>query len=72
VSWQAYTVKRSDKPEKVAASHGMSLASLKEVNGIGGPKKIIAGQTLMVPLNGNAEPNLPDLPAPQLTPASVW
>jgi hypothetical protein len=25
----------------------------------------------MVPLNGNAEPNLPDLPAPQLMPARM-
>jgi peptidoglycan lytic transglycosylase D len=69
VSWQAYTLKRSDKPERVAASHGMSLAQLKEVNGVTAPKKFVAGQTLMVPLQGNVEPNLPDLPAPALTPA---
>jgi membrane-bound lytic murein transglycosylase D len=68
VSWQAYTVKRSDKPESVAASHGMSLATLKEVNGITPPKKIVAGQTIMVPVKGNVEPHLPDLPAPKLTP----
>ena len=68
VSWQAYTVKRSDKAESVAASHGMSLATLKEVNGIAAPKKIVAGQTIMVPVKGDAEPNLPDLPAPKLTP----
>jgi len=68
VSWQAYTIKRSDKPERVAASHGMSLATLKEVNGIAPPKKIVAGQTIMVPVKGNAEPHLPDLPAPKLTP----
>jgi membrane-bound lytic murein transglycosylase D len=29
VSWQAYTVKRSDKPEQIAAKHGMSMAQLK-------------------------------------------
>src|SRR5262245_24743075 len=68
VSWQAYTVKRSDKPERVAASHGMTLEQLKEVNGIGAPKKIVAGQTLMVPVKGNFEPHLPDLPAPKLAP----
>ena len=68
VSWQAYTIKRSDKPETVAAKHGMSLATLKEVNGIVPPKKFVAGQTIMVPVNGSAEPNLPDLPAPKLTP----
>jgi len=71
VSWQAYTMKRSDKPEGVAASHGMSLATLKEVNGIGTPKKIVAGQTIMVPVKGDAEPNLPDLPAPKLTPVKT-
>ena len=69
VSWQAYTLKRSDKPEQVAAKHGMTLAQLKEVNGIAAPKKFAAGQTLMVPVTGNVEPNLPDLPAPALTKA---
>ncbi len=67
VSWQAYTIKRSDKPETVAAKHGMSLATLKEANGIVPPKQFVAGQTIMVPVNGSAEPNLPDLPAPKLT-----
>lgn len=69
VSWQAYTVKRSDKPERVAASHGMTLAQLNEANGIAPPRKIVAGQTLMVPVQGNVEPHLPDLPAPALIPA---
>lgn len=67
VSWQAYTVKRSDKPESIAARNGMTLAELKDVNGINGKKKIVAGQTLMVPLRGTAEPHLPDLPAPKVT-----
>lgn len=67
VSWQAYTVKRSDKPEKIAAKHGMTLAQLKEANAIAPKKRIVAGQTLMVPLTGSAEPYLPDLPAPKVT-----
>ena len=67
VSWQAYTMKRSDKPEQVAAKHGMTLAQLKEVNGVAGKTKIGPGQTLMVPMKGTAEPNLPDLPAPKVT-----
>jgi len=67
VSWQAYTMKRSDKPEQVAAKHGMTLAQLKEVNGVAGKKGIVAGQTLLVPLKGTAEPHLPDLPAPKVT-----
>ena len=68
VSWQAYTLKRSDKPEQVAAKYGMTLAQLKEVNGITGKSKIVAGQTVLVPMKGStAEPNLPDLPAPKVT-----
>ncbi len=67
VTWQTYTVKRSDQPENIAAKHGITLAQLKEVNGITGKKKIAAGQTLLVPLKGTAEPHLPDLPAPKVT-----
>jgi membrane-bound lytic murein transglycosylase D len=66
-TWQAYTVKRSDKPEQIAAKHGMTLAQLMEVNGVNGKKKIVPGQTILVPHSGTAEPNLPDLPAPKVT-----
>jgi membrane-bound lytic murein transglycosylase D len=66
VSWQAYTVKRSDKPEKIASTHGMTLAELKEVNGLSPRKPIVAGQTVLVPLRGDIDPHLPDLPAPKL------
>ena len=69
VSWQAYTMKRSDQPEKIASKHGMTLVQLKEANGIPGNKKIVAGQTLLVPLRDNADPHLPDLPAPKLATA---
>jgi membrane-bound lytic murein transglycosylase D len=68
-TWQAYTVKRSDKPEQIAAKHGMTLAQLMEVNGITGRKKIIPGQTILVPHKGTAEPYLPDLPAPKVATA---
>jgi LysM repeat protein len=66
VSWQAYTVKRSDKPEKIASTHGMTLAELKEANGLSPKRAIVAGQTVLVPLRGEVEPHLPDLPAPKL------
>jgi membrane-bound lytic murein transglycosylase D len=69
VSWQAYTVKRSDKPEQIASRHGMTLAELKEVNGIPAKRKIVPGQTLLVPLRGEVVPHLPDLPAPKLASA---
>ncbi len=69
VSWQVYTVKRHDQPEKIAAKYGMTLARLKEINGIAGGKKINPGQALLVPVRGNAEPYLPDLPAPKVATA---
>lgn len=63
VSWQAYTVRPGEKPEKIAARHGISLAKLKEINGITGRAKIRTGQTLLVPAKAGVEPHLPDLPA---------
>ncbi|MBI3937584.1 MAG: transglycosylase SLT domain-containing protein [Betaproteobacteria bacterium] len=66
VSWQAYTVKRGDRPEKIAAKYGITLAKLKEINGINGRRKITPGMPLLVPAVGTAEPHLPDLPAPSL------
>lgn len=61
VSWQAYTVKRGDRADKIAASHGISVARLYQING---RKKIAPGVALLVPANGSARPYLPDLPAP--------
>jgi membrane-bound lytic murein transglycosylase D len=66
VSWQAYTMKRSDQPEKFAAKHGMTLSQLKAANNIPAQRRIVAGQTVLVPLRGNADPHLPDLPAPKV------
>jgi membrane-bound lytic murein transglycosylase D len=67
VSWQAYTIKAGEKPRKIAARYGISLANLKEINGIHGRKKFRTGLALLVPVKGNAEPNLPDLPAARVT-----
>jgi membrane-bound lytic murein transglycosylase D len=69
VTWQTYTMKRHDEPTDIAKKHGISLAQLKEANGITGKKKFVPGQTLLVPLKAGAEPNLPDLPAPKITQA---
>lgn len=69
VSWQTYTVKRSDQPEKIAAKHALTLAQLKDINGIPAKQKIVAGQTLVVPLKEGAAPHLPNLPAPKITQA---
>jgi len=67
VSWQAHTLKRGEKPEKVAAKYGMSLAELKQVNGIKGRNRFRVGLPLLVPVTAGAVPNLPDLPATPVT-----
>ncbi len=68
VSWQAHTVKPGEKPEKIAAKYGMSLAELNQINGIGGKNKMRTGQPLLVQATAGTAPNLPDLPA---TPVSL-
>jgi membrane-bound lytic murein transglycosylase D len=68
VSWQAHTVKAGEKPEKIAASYGMSVTELKQVNNISASNKFRAGLPLLVPVKDGATPNLPDLPA---TPVSM-
>jgi membrane-bound lytic murein transglycosylase D len=67
VSWQAVTLRAGQKPERVAAEHGMTLAELKQVNGLEN-KKIVTGQPLLVPLkDASDEPQLPELPARPVT-----
>ena len=68
VSWQAHTVKAGEKPEKIAAKYGMSVAELKQVNGINAKNKMRTGLPLLVPVKAGDAPNLPDLPA---TPVSL-
>jgi membrane-bound lytic murein transglycosylase D len=69
VSWHAVTFRRGEKAESFAAQHGMTLSELKQVNGLQGQKRIVAGQPLIVPLKeGAAEPQFPDLP---VTPVSL-
>ncbi len=68
VSWQAHTIKPGEKPEKIAAKYGMSMAELKQVNGISSQNRFKPGQSLLVPVKAGDAPNLPDLPA---TPVSL-
>jgi peptidoglycan lytic transglycosylase D len=57
VSWQTYTLKPGDKLDKLAARHGITLARLKLVNGIGSRTRVTPGTQLMLPIKGtNAEP----------------
>jgi membrane-bound lytic murein transglycosylase D len=63
VSWKAVRLRPGEKAEKVAASHGMTLAELKQVNGLAGQRKIMTGQPFLVPVKGGIEnPQLPDMP----------
>ena len=52
VSWQSYTLKRGDTLERIAAKYGISLARLKEVNGISRRTKVGPGYQLLLPLKG--------------------
>ncbi len=67
VSWQTYTLKSGESIERIALRHGISVAQLKQINGINAQHRIGSGTTLLVPANGSATPYLPDLPAPQVT-----
>jgi len=75
-SWQSYTMRPGDKLEKIAPRFGMTVAKLKEVNGIKGKIKITPGFTLLVAgqddgklLDMAALPEQPRLPEADPTPA---
>lgn len=64
VSWKAVRLRPGEKVEQVAAQHGMTLAELKQVNGLHSQRRVVAGQPLLVPIKGGAtDPQLLDLPA---------
>ena len=67
LSWQTYTLRSGESIDRVAARHGISVAQLKQVDGLNAQQRVGAGTTLLVPANGAATPYLPDLPAPQVT-----
>jgi len=72
VSWQVYKFKRKDRLAKIAAKHGVSLAYLKQVNGIAPRRWVKPGQSIVVPVQSMAEPYLPDLPAPRFIRVRYW
>ena len=53
-SWQAYTLKAKERLDKVAARFGLTLAKLKEINGVVGRWQVVSGMTLLVPTPGSA------------------
>jgi len=56
VSWGSYTLGRGEKLDNVARKFSLSVAHLKEVNGISGRRKLASG-TLLVPLGQGAASN---------------
>ena len=46
--WQAYTMQRGDRLDKIAARFGMTTMNLKAINGIRGRAKVSPGVTLLV------------------------
>jgi membrane-bound lytic murein transglycosylase D len=49
VSWQAYRLKASETLPQVAARYGMSVETLRAVNGIGSRSRVTVGHALLVP-----------------------
>src|SRR5262249_18537559 len=49
VTWQAYKLKTNETLPQVAARFGLSLETLRAVNGIGPQAKVPAGHALLVP-----------------------
>ena len=50
VSWQSYKTKKGERLDKLAPKLGLSLATLRSVNGLSPNAKFSTGQPLLVPL----------------------
>ena len=57
-TWQAHALRRGERVESVAARYGMTVAALREVNGLGAKGRVRAGQTLLVQKLGGGEANI--------------
>jgi membrane-bound lytic murein transglycosylase D len=53
-SWQTYTLKKTDKLERVAAQFGLTVARLKQLNGITPKTRIHPGQNFLIPAKGSS------------------
>ncbi len=58
VTWQTYQLKSGERLEQVATKFDISVARLKEVNGLTGHRGVRPGQMLLVPMEDDAETNL--------------
>jgi membrane-bound lytic murein transglycosylase D len=55
VSWQTYTLKKYESPDAVAAKFGITLARLREINGLNRHVALRPGRSLLVPMNEDAD-----------------
>jgi len=51
-AWKPYTLQKNDRIDKVAKRFGMSVADLREINGIGPTVPVKPGQTVLVRAGG--------------------
>jgi membrane-bound lytic murein transglycosylase D len=70
VSWQAYQPKPGEKLESVAKRFGVSVARLREVNGVTARTRGVPAM-LVVPINGAATDTGPELPLMYTPPIPV-
>ena len=70
VSWMSYTPKKGDTLESIAKKHGMSLAQLKEVNGISSRTKTVPS-LLVVPVSNTSAATMSKLPLMYAPPIAV-
>jgi membrane-bound lytic murein transglycosylase D len=52
VSWQTYRANKGERLDALAPRFGLSVEKLKAVNGLSAQTSLNAGETLLVPLNG--------------------
>jgi membrane-bound lytic murein transglycosylase D len=70
VSWKSYTPKKGDTLESIAKKHGMSVAQLKEVNGISSRTKTVPS-LLVVPVSNTSAATMGKLPLMYAPPIAV-
>jgi membrane-bound lytic murein transglycosylase D len=61
VSWKSYTPKRGESFESIAKKYGMTVAQLREVNGIS-PRNRAMPRLIVVPVSSNAAEGMAKLP----------
>jgi len=52
VSWQAYQPKKGERLDRLAPRFGLTVETLKSVNGLSVKSRVSTGQTLLVPTSG--------------------